>query len=177
MKKLSIAILSLSLVIPMTAIAKDKKKPEVPEYIQKKWERREQDMKAYDKNKDGILQVDELKASSTAKFGAADKNKDGFISAEEQGVALDNMKTNVTKSYNELQANTETNRIKNRYKVADEDKDGQISAKEYQDFMGQHQRNFDQDGDGKISKQEYRMDGEKLPSQYRQNKKKDKSSR
>ena len=79
----------------------------------------------------------------------------------------------MTESYNKPLADSQANRIKNRYKNADTNKDGKVSAEEYQTYMNNHQANFDRNGDGMISIEEYRMDGEKLPSAYRQKQKKD----
>ncbi len=158
-------ILMLSMLsIPYIAIADDKK--DVPEYLQKKYDRRVEDMRKFDKNKDGILQAGELQASPTTKFDTADINKDGVISEQERAMLLDKFKSETGASYGESLSKSQANRIKNRYKNADLDDDGNVSKEEYQSYMVKHQMNFDRNGDGVISKEEYRMDGEKLPSAY-----------
>lgn len=132
----------------------------VSPYIQKIYDRRTNEMKAFDKNKDGTLQVEELKASSQQKFDAADANKDGKLSRDETALL-------VKQANGDRRAiGPEANRVKNRFSSSDLDDDGVVSKEEYSQYMGNHQQNFDRDGDGKISKEEYRMDGEKLPSSY-----------
>ncbi|AEP10521.1 EF-hand domain-containing protein [Micavibrio aeruginosavorus] len=152
------------LSIPSIAMADDKK--EVPEYLQKKYDRRVEDMKKFDKNKDGVLQAEELRESVATKFDAADINKDGVISEQERAASLDKFKSETGGAYGEALSRSQTNRIKNRYNNADKNNDGKISQEEYQAYMEKHQTNFDRDGDGVISKKEYRLDGEKLPSSY-----------
>ena len=172
MSKVLLTVLALSfLSAPSIAMADDKK--EVPEFLQKKYDRRVEDMKRFDKNKDGILQADELRESSAAKFDAADTNKDGIISEQERAASLEKFKSQTTDSYGEALSKSQANRIKNRYKNADANDDGNISKEEYQSYMGNHQMNFDRNGDGVISKEEYRMDGEKRPSAYQRPPKKD----
>lgn len=70
-------------------------------------------------------------------------------------------------SYGEAAVKQQANRMKNRFKNADENEDGTVSKEEYGAYMAKHQQNFDRNGDGIVSKDEYRMDGEKLPSSYR----------
>ncbi|PZP55188.1 MAG: hypothetical protein DI586_07675 [Micavibrio aeruginosavorus] len=175
MKRTCLALASFLLVsVPMAATAGEKEKEKkTPEYIQQKYDRRVEEMRTFDKNKDGILQVEELKASSARKFKAVDTNGDGIITEEEREVSLGVFKTKMTESYNKPLADSQANRIKNRYKNADTNKDGKVSAEEYQTYMNNHQANFDRNGDGMISIEEYRMDGEKLPSAYRQKQKQD----
>ena len=145
----------------------DNDKKEIPEYLQKKYDRRVEDMKAFDKNKDGILQADELQKSANTKFDSADANKDGILSPEETAASLEKFKSGKMESYGEATVKQQANRMKNRFKNADENDDGKVSKQEYDAYMGQHQANFDRNGDGVISKEEYRTDGEKLPSSYR----------
>jgi Ca2+-binding EF-hand superfamily protein len=153
-------------LLSISSIANADDKKEVPEYLQKKYDRRVEDMKKFDQNKDGVLQVEELQASPTTKFDAADINKDGVISQQERADLLDKFKSETGASHGESLSKSQANRIKNRYKNADKDDDGNVSKEEYQSYMSKHQMNFDRNGDGMISKEEYRMDGEKLPSAY-----------
>lgn len=165
MKKSLQAIMVLTaLAFPSYANAEEKK--EVPENIQKRYDRRTEDMKAFDKNKDGILQAEELQGSKTVKFGAADLNKDGILSPEEVAASIETRKAVIGEKYGEAMAKQQANRVKNRYKNADQNDDGKVSKEEYNAYMSKHQANFDRNGDGVISKEEYRTDGEKLPSSY-----------
>lgn len=168
---LSLATALTIVTVSVSAYADDKK--EVPEYLQKKYDRRTEEMKAFDKNKDGILQAEELQGSSQSKFNSADTNKDGILSPEETAASLERFKTQKVDSYGEAGVKQQANRMKNRFKNADANEDGKVSQEEYKAYMGNHQQNFDRNGDGVISKEEYRMDGEKLPSSYRKPPKKE----
>ncbi len=162
-KLLLMGVTIVILSFPTIAAAEEKK--EVPEYLQKKYDRRVEDIKAFDANKDGVLQTEELQKSSTTKFDAADVNKDGVLSSDETAASLEKFKTDKQGTYGKA-VEQKANRLKNRYKNADKDDDGQVSKDEYQAYMGKHQQNFDRNGDGVISKEEYRVDDEKVPSSY-----------
>lgn len=159
-------LLSAALFLISGPVQADDKK-EVPESLQKKYDRRAEEMKAFDKNKDGILQANELQGSQQTKFDAADTNKDGILSTEETAASLEKFKSQKVESYGESAVKQQANRMKNRFNNADANEDGQVSKEEYAAYMAKHQQNFDRNGDGVISKEEYRMDGEKLPSSYR----------
>lgn len=165
MRDLLVLLVVALMSYPAHGQADDKK--EVPEYLQKKYDRRTEEMKAFDKNKDGILQANELQGSTQTKFDAADTNKDGILSAEETAASLEKFKSQKVESYGEAGVKQQANRMKNRFNNADANEDGQVSKEEYAAYMAKHQQNFDRNGDGVISKEEYRMDGEKLPSSYR----------
>lgn len=144
MKPFKILLLAGIAFVGLSApVYADNDKKEIPEYLQKKYDRRVEDMKAFDKNKDGIL------------------------SPEETAASLEKFKSGKMESYGEATVKQQANRMKNRFKNADENDDGKVSKQEYDAYMGQHQANFDRNGDGVISKEEYRTDGEKLPSSYR----------
>lgn len=162
----NLLLLSAAMFLVSTPVRADDKK-EVPEYLQKKYDRRTEEMEAFDKNKDGILQAEELQGSTKTKFDSADTNKDGILSPEETAASLEKFKTQKVDSYGEAAVKQQANRMKNRFKNADENEDGTVSKEEYGAYMAKHQQNFDRNGDGIISKDEYRMDGEKLPSSYR----------
>jgi Ca2+-binding EF-hand superfamily protein len=163
MKRFMILMTALFL-FSSPALADERK--EIPEYLQKKYDRRAEEMKGFDKNKDGILQAGELQGSVQTKFSAADTNKDGILSPEETAASLEKFKTQKTGSYGEAVAKQQANRMKNRFNNADANRDGQVSKEEYSAYMAKHQQNFDRNGDGVISEEEYRTDGEKLPSSY-----------
>lgn len=55
----SFVLLLVSLFLVAAPVHADEKK-EVPEYLQKKYDRRTEDMKAFDKNKDGLLSPEKL---------------------------------------------------------------------------------------------------------------------
>ncbi len=153
--------------IGFSAFAKEKK---IPKNLQEKYDRRVEDMKRFDTNGDGILQSKELSLSAETKFNSSDLNKDGILSEEERSAFLGQFRADTTKSYNKALAGNEANRINNRYKNADSNKDGNLSKYEYESYMSNHQANFDLNADGVISKDEYRTDGEKVPSYYRKKK-------
>ncbi len=56
---------------------------EIPRHLQKKYDRRLEEMKVLDTNGDGVLQAEELKKKSKMSFGAADTDKDGILSRKE----------------------------------------------------------------------------------------------
>ncbi len=159
----------LGFLISTSALADDKK-PEISEYQQKKLDQRGGEIRAYDVNKDGVLDTTELQKSAGSKFDAADINKDGFLSPEETAASLAKLKSQKQATFGEDDAKTQVNRVKSRMKNADENEDGNVSKQEYQSYMNNHQANFDRNGDGIISKDEYRADSEKLPSNYRKKK-------
>lgn len=163
------AILVCGLCAPVTVMAEEK--PYVPEQLQRKHDRRLQDIKPYDKNKDGILDAKEQAASVKGKFTALDKNKDGKITAEEMAGAGDAYAAARTKK--EPTANPEILRrevkdLQKRLNEADANKDGVVSPKEYEEFQKARITRMDKNGDGKVDASEYRLDGE----EWSKNKKK-----
>ena len=136
------------------------------DYQKKKYGWREGEMNALDKNKDGILQANELKIGTQTKFNTADKDGDGILSPEEAAASVEAFKAGKAKTDSEATASQQANRLKNRLNNADANDDKKISKEEYETFMSKQQQNFDLDGDGVISKDEYRSDGERLPAKY-----------
>lgn len=170
MHKTQIKILALAAVflLPLPVHAEEGKP--TPEYLQKRYDRRLEDIKMFDTNRDGVLQVDELKKSTATKFDLADTNKDGILSAEETAAAVDKMMSSEQAVYGNS-VRQYANRLKNRYQIADKDHDKQVSRQEYETYMTRHQQNFDRNGDGIISPDEYRADEEKVPTNYAYKKK------
>lgn len=151
------------LLVTMPAYAKD---DTVPASLQRKYDRRNEEMKLLDKNKDGILQADELQESVENKFEAADANKDGILSAEEKAEMLKTFKSEKQETYgNAIDKNIK--RLEKRYNKIDANEDGQVSKEEYESYFGGRYQNYDRDGDGVITEKEYRTDNEKLPRAYR----------
>ncbi|MBK7361483.1 MAG: hypothetical protein IPJ01_03995 [Micavibrio sp.] len=72
---------------------------EIPTNIQRKYDRRAEEMKTLDKNKDGVLQAEELGKSVDKKFDAADTNKDGILSPEETAASLERFKSQGQQTY------------------------------------------------------------------------------
>ena len=143
----------------------------VPANLQKKYDKRLEQMNPLDANKDGKLQVDELSASAGSKFDTADTNKDGILSPDELSASQQKIKSESLKeAENESLANSRAMKFKSHYKRADEDDDGQISKEEYNSYFSGRYQTFDRDGDGVITEKEYRSDLEKLPSSYRKKK-------
>lgn len=139
---------------------------DIPTNIQRKYDRRLEEMKLLDKNKDGVLQAKELQGSVEKKFDAADTNKDGVISEQEKAVALGAFKNQKQETYgNTVDKNVK--RLENRYNNADSNEDGQVSKQEYDTYFGGRYQNYDRDGDGVITEKEYRTDSEKLPRAYK----------
>ncbi|MBI2235078.1 MAG: EF-hand domain-containing protein [Micavibrio aeruginosavorus] len=165
MNKIKTGIISLAAVclLPVQAQAQEQKR--IPEYMQKRYERRMEDITLFDLNKDGVLQVDELKKGTATKFDLADTNKDGVLSPEETAAAVARIQSGEQGVYGNS-ARQYANRLKNRYKIADKDRDAQVSRQEYEAYMTRHQENFDRNGDGIISPEEYRADEEKVPTSY-----------
>src|SRR3989338_7963516 len=98
-KSLQTIMLLTTLAFPSYANAEEKK--EIPENLQRKYDRRTEDMKAFDKNKDGILQAEELQGSQAVKFDAADLNKDGTLSSEEVKASIESRKVANEEKYGE----------------------------------------------------------------------------
>lgn len=138
---------------------------EIPANIQRKYDRRLEEMKLLDKNKDGVLQAEELQGSVEKKFDTADTNKDGVISPEEKEAALGAFKNQGQETYGNT-TDKKAKRLENRYNNADKNEDGQVSKQEYDAYFGGRYQNFDRDGDGVITEKEYRTDVEKVPRSY-----------
>lgn len=138
---------------------------EVPPSIQKKYNRRLEEMKMLDKNKDGVLQAEELQGSVENKFDAADKNQDGILSPEEKQTAIGAFKNQAQETYGNT-TDRRAKRLENRYNNADANEDGQVSKEEYDAYFGGRYEKFDRDGNGVITEKEYRTDVEKLPRSY-----------
>lgn len=152
-------------------VEKDK---DVPANLQKKYDKRLEQMNPLDTNKDGKLQVEELSASTGSKFDSADANKDGILSPDELSASQKNVRSESLKeTENESLANSRAMKFKSHYKRADENDDGQVSKEEYNSYFGDRYHTFDRDNDGVITEKEYRGDSEKLPSSYRKKKKSD----
>jgi Ca2+-binding EF-hand superfamily protein len=139
---------------------------EIPANIQRKYDRRLEEMKLLDKNKDGVLQAEELQGNVQKKFDATDTNKNGAISAEEREAAIGSFKNKGQEAYGNT-TDKKAKRLENRYNNADANKDGQVSKQEYDAYFGGRYQNFDRDGDGVITKKEYRSDTEKMPRSYK----------
>ena len=137
----------------------------VPANIQRKYDRRLEEMKLLDKNKDGVLQVEELQGNVEKKFDTTDTNKDGVISAEEREAAIGSFKSKGQETYGNT-TDKKAKRLENRYNNADVNEDGQVSKQEYDAYFGGRYQNFDRDGDGEITEKEYRTDVEKVPRSY-----------
>ncbi len=159
LKHLLTAIIAAGFIAP--AWAGD----EIPASLQKKYERRLEEMKAFDKNNDGVLQAEELQGSVETKFDAADINQDGVVSPEEREAAIGSFKDGAQETY-KATADKRSRRLENRYNDADANEDGQVSEKEYNDYFGGRYLNFDRNGDGVITEKEYRSDTEKVPRSY-----------
>jgi len=157
---LTVALLALS--VPAQA---EDKKDDVPSNIQRKYDRRLEEMKTLDKNKDGILQAEELGKSVDKKFDASDTNKDGILSPEETAASLARFKAQGQETYGNT-VDKRAKRLENRYQNADTNEDGNVSEQEYNDFFGGRYQKFDRDGDGVITEKEYRSDSEKMPKSY-----------
>ncbi len=138
---------------------------EIPTNIQRKYDRRAEEMKTLDKNKDGVLQAEELGKSVDKKFDAADTNKDGILSPEETAASLERFKSQGQQTYGNT-TDKKAKRLENRYQNADANEDGKISEQEYNAYFGGRYQKFDRDGDGVISEKEYRSDSEKMPRSY-----------
>ncbi|MCE7887025.1 MAG: hypothetical protein DYH13_05920 [Alphaproteobacteria bacterium PRO2] len=138
---------------------------DVPTNIQRKYDRRQEEMKVLDKNKDGVLQAKELQGSVEKKFDAADTNKDGVISPQEREAAIGSFKNKAQETYGNT-TDKKAKRLENRYNNADTNEDGQVSKQEYDAYFGGRYQNFDRDGDGIVTEKEYRSDVEKVPRSY-----------
>ena len=101
----------LSFSISVSALADDKKQ-EVSEYQQKKLDQRSGEIKAYDVNKDGVLDTTELQKSAGSKFDAADSNKDGFLSPEETAASLAKLQAQKQTTFSADDAKTQVNRVR-----------------------------------------------------------------
>ena len=168
MKKIITLSMTALFLLAAPAIAYADDKEPVPEYMQKKLDNRQLEMKALDVNKDGILQASELGQKAEKTFDSADVNKDGVISSEESAAAMARTKTqNLEATGSKSQANRQAMRTKSQYKNADRNDDGTVSKQEYEAFFGSRHQTFDRNGDGVVTTDEYRSDSEKLPSAYR----------
>lgn len=135
----------------------------VPAPIQRKHDRREIDIKPYDKNKNGVLDANEQAASISGKFASLDKNKDGKVSAEEMEAAGETYRA--VRNKNEESASQpvldrEVKDLNKRLNEADANKDGVVSPQEYTAYQKSRLLRMDKNGDGIIDKSEYRLDGE-----------------
>lgn len=152
--------------LPFSATAGEKK---VNPYMQEKIDKRKAEIKRFDTNKDGVLQEKELQGSLDQKFMAADTNKDGILTQAETDAVLgkykaDQQKANKDpKKYNPKQTDYYSNRMENRYKASDKDKDGNVSKDEYKEYMGRRLDGLDRNGDGIVDSNEYRTEEEKAP--------------
>tara|TARA_R110001592_G_scaffold31482_1_gene110934 strand:+ start:9754 stop:10278 length:525 start_codon:yes stop_codon:yes gene_type:complete len=141
---------------------------EVPAHIQRKYDRRLEEMKTLDTNQDGILQTDELKQKSKTSFNGADTDKDGILSKKEIEAARENTKKKSKEKYDSKNlANRHAMKTKVQLKNADKNDDGKVSQEEYEAYYGARHNIFDRDGDGVVTEKEYRSDLEKLPGSYR----------
>lgn len=163
---LFLTVVLFALSVPAQA---EDKKDDVPSNIQQKYDRRLEEMKAFDKNKDGVLQAEELGKSVDRKFDAADTNKDGILSPEETAASLERFKAQGQQTYGNT-TDKRAKRLENRYQNADTNEDGKISEQEYNAYFGGRYQKFDRDGDGVITEKEYRSDSEKMPRSYSKDK-------
>jgi Ca2+-binding EF-hand superfamily protein len=140
----------------------------VPKHIQKKYDRRLDEMKTLDLNKDGMLQVKEIMQKPKASFNNADMNKDGILSKKEIENVEEATKDRSKEEYGSKSiANRHAMKIKNRLKNADRNDDDKVSVEEYESYFKARYGSYDRNGDGVITKKEYRRDTEKLPGSYR----------
>lgn len=161
------AFLTILLLMPFTAQA-GHDDDEIPPQLQKKYDRRLEEMKALDTNQDGILQTEELGEKPKASFDAADTDKDGVLSRKEIEAARESTKTKSKEKYGSKNiANNHAAKIKSQLKNADTNDDGKVSAEEYEAYYGAKYGTYDRDGDGVVTEKEYRTDLEKLPGAYR----------
>ena len=149
------------MTIGMGSAQADNKDDEIRPQLQKKYDRRLEEMKALDTNEDGVLQVEELKDKARNKFDTLDKNKDGIISEKERQAGINTFKKQKDETYGPF-VDKKARKLENRYKNADANDDGQVSKEEYDAYFGKRYNTYDRDGDGIITEKEYRTDVEKL---------------
>ncbi len=127
--------------------------------LQRNYQRRYEETAAFDKNCDGILQPDELKESTAAKFKAADLNKDGILQPGESQAMVDNFKKSGATEYGNL-TDIKAQRLETRLKKIDANNDGTISAEEYDAYYYERYNKLDKDKDGSLNIKEYETDVE-----------------
>ena len=159
---------------PVKKVETDKlpaKKEEIPEFLQKKYDKRLKEMAPHDANQDGILQAEELEKKIVTDFGNTDTNKDGILSPDEMAAFRQKIKEESLKTYGSKNwANQHAMKFKNYYKQADKNEDDKVSQEEYEAYFRGRYGKFDRDGDGIVNESEYRSDFEKLPRSYKRKK-------
>lgn len=162
------ALLSLTLLISLPVSAAHAGKPKkMPDYMQKRIEKRAEEMRLLDENGDGLLQVKELQKSANGKFEAADADRDGILTQKEISATLKQLYELKRETLSKATTQKQVNRLKNLYKKADEDENDRVTAIEFTTYMNNRYGRFDRDGNGIITVEEFRADGEKLPDAYR----------
>lgn len=147
---------------------------DVPEFLEKKYTKRLNEMAPNDLNKDGVLQAEELAKKVESDFANADRDEDGVLSPDEMELFRQQIKEQSLKAYDsKSQANQDSMKFKNYYQQADKNDDDIVSQEEYEAYFKGRYQKFDRDGDGIISQGEYRSDFEKLPWTYRRDKQKE----
>jgi Ca2+-binding EF-hand superfamily protein len=91
-------------------------------------------LSAYDTDKDGTLDINEIKAAAAAAFDRLDKDKDGTLSRKEVGLHMS---------------------IK-EFKAADTDNDGTLSKEEFIAIAERLFEEADKDNDGTLTNRELR---------------------
>ena len=159
----SIKILPLLMIFAIAPAWAADKKGEPPEYLQKKHQMREAEMKSFDANKDGLLQVEELARGIDKRFVSRDLNKDGFLSSGEVQGHISKYKAQKSGTYSEKRVSKYSKRLEGRYKASDGNEDGMISKEEYRNYMVPRLKGRDKNKDGVLDKTEYRLEEEELP--------------
>jgi Ca2+-binding EF-hand superfamily protein len=103
------------------------------------------DIASFDRNKDGLIQVEEYPGDKTV-FRGFDKNKDGALSLDEVAVMAEEEIADIRKKM----------KSPNRYEflvLFDSDKDNNVGLDEYDGPMAEF-RKYDKDGDGVVTYEE-----------------------
>ena len=167
LKFFTYAVVITALLSPFSVMAGHDEE-EIPPQLQKKYDRRLEEMKPLDANQDGVLQAEELERKSKMSFGVADTDKDGILSKKEIEAAQESTKEKSKDKYDSKNiANRHAMKVKSQLKNADKNDDGKVSQEEYESYYGARHKTYDRNGDGIITEKEYRSDLEKLPGSYR----------
>ena len=150
--------LALTLAFPMASYASG----DLPAYTNKeKIGLRQQEMKYYDTNRDGVLSAEEMIAGLFGAFDGLDKNKDSLVTESETAAYLATYRKTLEGSFKKARVKAYVNRAKGRFKVADKNKDDKITGEEYLDFVTKRVNDLDVNKDGVIEPVEYRTELEK----------------
>lgn len=156
--KTVLAFLALAVAFPIASYASG----DIPAYTNKeKISLRQQEMKYYDANRDGVLSAEEMTAGLFAAFDGLDQNKDGIVTDNETSAYLTAYRKILEGSFKEARVKAYVNRAKGRFKVADKNKDNKITRDEYHAFVSKRVNDLDVNKDGVIEPVEYRTELEK----------------